>query len=124
MSEIRLCSSCKRSISNKDIESGKVVQNDNRFFCQNCSQNLGLKKAGQNENMFVLESLLNVVKNINRALTYEKSSWLNIIGAVIQCIVFGILIFAGISSSGNVQSTLLLALIFQVMALTFFVFKK
>lgn len=124
MTGIKLCSSCKKSISNKDVQTGMVVQQDNKLFCQDCSLNLGLKRGVRDENVFVMQSLLNVTKNINRALTYEKSSWLNIIGAVIQCLVFGILIFAGISSGSNVQSTLLLALIFQVMALTFFVYKK
>jgi len=121
---IKLCSGCKRSISEKDINSGMAVQKDSKIFCQECSKSLGLKRASVDENTFALQSLLNVTKNINRALTYEKSSWLNIFGAFIQCLVFGMLIFAGISSKDQVQTNLLLALIFQVMALTFFVFKK
>lgn len=121
---IKLCSGCKRSILEKDINSGSAVQKDSKTFCQECSQSLGLKRVSVDENTFALQSLLNVTKNINRAITYEKSSWLNIFGAFIQCLVFGMLIFAGISSKDQVQTNLLLALIFQVMALTFFVFKK
>lgn len=57
-------------------------------------------------------------------LTYESGSWLNIVGAVAQCFVFGALVFACTNKSGDVHSALLLAIIFQLMALTFFVIKK
>ena len=124
MSEIKICSNCKKSISAKELRSGLVFQKDTKLICADCSQTLGLRKSGLNENTFILESISNDVRNINRVLTYEKSSWLNIAGAVVQCLVFGILIFACVSKKESVHSTLLLALIFQVMALTFFVIKK
>ena len=71
-----------------------------------------------------MESLLNEVKNINRTLTYEPASWLIILASVIQCFVFGSLIFAYLHRNSDVHAYLLLALVFQVMALTFFVIKK
>jgi len=43
---------------------------------------------------------------------------------VAQCFVFGALVFAYTNKSGDVHSALLLAIIFQLMALTFFVIKK
>ena len=74
--------------------------------------------------IFIFESILNEVKNINRNLTYEAASWLNILAAVIQCFVFGSLVFAYLNRNADVHAYLLLALVFQVMALTFFVIKK
>lgn len=124
MAEIKICSNCKKSIPEKDIRAGVVFQQDTKTICQECSHSLGLKRGGYNENTFILQSILNDVKNINRALTYEKSGWLNIAGSVVQCLVFGILIFAYLSKKENVNPVLLLALIFQVMALTFFVVRK
>jgi len=125
MLEIKLCTNCKRSLSKKDIDSGYAVyQEDGKLICKECSSLKIKKEKGYEEKDFILESLLNEVKNINRALTYETVSWLNIIAAVVQCFVFGSLIFAYLNCNGDVHAYLLLALVFQVMALTFFVIKK
>jgi len=125
MLEIKLCANCKRSLSKKDIDSGYAVyQEDGRLICKECSSLKIKKEKGYEEKDFILESLLNEVKNINRTLTYETVSWLNIIAAVVQCFVFGSLIFAYLNCNGDVHAYLLLALVFQVMALTFFVIKK
>ena len=125
MLEIKLCTNCKRSLSKKDIDSGYAVyQEDGKLICKECSSLKIKKEKGYEEKDFILESLLNEVKNINRTLTYETVSWLNIIAAVVQCFVFGSLIFAYLNRNGDVHAYLLLALVFQVMALTFFVIKK
>lgn len=125
MLEIKLCANCKRSLSRKDIDSGYAVyQEDGRLICKECSSLKVKKEKGYEEKDFIQESLLNEVKNINRALTYEPVSWLNIIASVVQCFVFGSLIFAYLNRNSDVHAYLLLALVFQVMALTFFVIKK
>ncbi len=125
MMEIKLCSNCKRSLSKHDMDSGRVVyQEDGSLFCGECFTIKIRKEKGYEEKDFIMESLLNEVKNINRTLVYASASWLNILAAVIQCFVFGSLIFAYLNRSGDVHAYLLLALVFQVMALTFFVIKK
>lgn len=125
MLEIKLCTNCKRSLSKKDIDSGHAVyQEDGKLICRECMSLKSKKEKGYNEKDFILESLLNEVKNINRTLTYEPASWLIILASVIQCFVFGSLVFAYLHRNGDVHAYLLLALVFQVMALTFFVIKK
>ncbi len=125
MPEIRLCGLCKRSISQKDFESDLTTERYGQTICQECSKLLSKKKnTGFNEHNFLSESILNEIKNITRVLTYESGSWLNIIAAVSQCFTFGSLIFAYINRDGDVHSFLLLAIVFQLMALTFFVIKK
>lgn len=124
MAGIRICSNCKRSISDKELRSGSVTQQGARCVCTECSQKHGLRNGSRNEDTFILQSILYDVKEISRALTYEKSTWLNIAGAVTQCLVFGTLIFACMSSKESTLSVLILSLIFQVMTLTFFVVKK
>ncbi len=125
MAEIRLCGRCKKSISQKDLESGLTTERYGQLICHECSNILNKKKdKGFDELNFLFESILNEVKSITRVLTYESGSWLNIIAAVAQCFVFGTLIFAYVNKNGDVHSTLLLAIIFQLMALTFFVIKK
>ena len=125
MLEIKLCSHCKRSLSRNDIDSGQAVyQEGGKLICRECLAMKVRKEKGYEEKDFVLESLLNEVKNINRTLTYESVSWLNILASVIQCFVFGSLVFAYLNRNSDVHAYLLLALVFQVMALTFFVIKK
>ncbi len=126
MAEIRLCGRCKKSIPHKDLEAGLTTERYGQLICQECSEAFSKKKekGGADELQFLFESVLNEVKNIARVLTYESGSWLNIVGAVAQCFVFGALVFAYTNKSGDVHSALLLAIIFQLMALTFFVIKK
>ncbi|MDR4499033.1 MAG: hypothetical protein MRK02_14120 [Candidatus Scalindua sp.] len=125
MTEIRLCGRCKKSISQTDLESGLTTERYGQLICNECSHILNKKKdKGFDEQNFFFESILNEVKTISRILTYETGSWLNIIAAVAQCFVFGSLIFAYINRDGDLHSTLLLAIVFQLMALTFFVIKK
>jgi len=125
MLEIKLCVNCKRSLSRKDIDSGHAVyQEDGKLICRECLTLRIKKEKGYEEKDFLMESLLNEVKNINRTLTYEPASWLIILASVIQCFVFGTLVFAYLHRSSDVHAYLLLALVFQVMALTFFVIKK
>ncbi len=127
MPEIRLCSRCKKSIPEKDIESGLTIERFGQLICPECSNLLGKKKdkdRGFEELNFLSESILNEVKNISRVLTYESASWLNIVAAIAQCFVFGSLIFAYFNRKGDVHSALLLAVVFQLMALTFFMIKK
>lgn len=125
MLEIKLCANCKRSLSKNDIDSGHALyQEDGKLFCRECLTIKTRKEKGYEEKDFVLEALLNEVKSINRTLTYEPASWLTILAAVIQCFVFGSLVFAYLNRNSDVHAYLLLALVFQVMALTFFVIKK
>lgn len=125
MLEIKLCANCKRSLSNNDIGSGYAVyQEGGKLLCKECIAMKTRKEKGYEEKDFIMESLLNEVKNINRTLTYESVSWLNILASVIQCFVFGSLVFAYLNRNSDVHAYLLLALVFQVMALTFFVIKK
>lgn len=125
MLEIKLCSNCKRSLSMNDVDSGRAVfQEDGTLFCRECFTVKIRKEKGYDEKDFIMESLLHEVKNINRALLYAPASWLNILASVIQCFVFGSLVFAYLHRNSDVHAYLLLALVFQVMTLTFFVIKK
>ncbi|BBO17651.1 conserved hypothetical protein [Candidatus Brocadia pituitae] len=125
MLEIKLCSNCKRSLSKNDIDSGRAVfQEDGALFCRECFTVKIRKEKGYEEKDFIMESLLHEVKNINRTLLYAPASWLSILASVIQSFVFGSLVFAYLNRNSDVHAYLLLALVFQVMALTFFVIKK
>ena len=107
-----------------NIQIVMLYQEDGKLICKECLTLKTRKEKKKKKKDFILESLLNEVKNINRTLTYEPVSWLNILASVIQCFVFGSLVFAYLHRNSDVHAYLLLALVFQVMALTFFVIKK
>jgi len=122
MGEIKICAVCKRRIAEREFDEGLVVERAGKLLCQQCG---GQEKARRDDQVLMLESILKEVKSINRALAFEEASIWNILGAVVQCFVFGALVFAYTrETEAGQQSMLLLAILFQLMALTFFTQKR
>ena len=69
----------------------------------------------------LLDGIRQHLEAIHRTLTFEKSSPWNLLATIAQCLAVGMLILGAINWAGNPMHLLLVALIFQVMALTFFV---
>ena len=71
-----------------------------------------------------IEKLLAQLDQIQRILLFEKSSVWNVIGAVTQCLAAGMLLLAILNWHDQPMNLLLIALLFQMMTLTFFVKAK
>ena len=69
----------------------------------------------------LLDGIRQQVEAIHRTLLFEKSSPWAVLATVAQCLAVGMLILAAVNWADNPMHLLLVALIFQVMALTFFV---
>jgi hypothetical protein len=69
----------------------------------------------------LLDGIRQHLEAIHRALVFEKSSPWNVLATVAQCLAVGMLILGAVNWADNPMHLLLVALIFQVMALTFFV---
>jgi hypothetical protein len=69
----------------------------------------------------ILDSMRQHLEAIHRTLVFEKSSLWNVLATVAQCLAVGMLILGAVNWADNPAHLLLVALIFQVMALTFFV---
>ena len=69
----------------------------------------------------VLGGIREHLEQIHRALVFEKSSPWNVLATIAQCLAVGMLILGAINWAEGPTHLLLVALIFQVMALTFFV---
>lgn len=67
-----------------------------------------------------LDTILQEVHTISQFLLFERSSIWNVLGGVVQVFVFGVLAAAALWR-GHTQELLLIALLLQVMVLTFFV---
>jgi hypothetical protein len=68
-----------------------------------------------------LDDIRQHLEGIHRTLVFEKSSAWNVFATVAQCLAVGMLILAAINWADSPMHLLLVALIFQVMALTFYV---
>ncbi len=123
MAEIRICSVCKRRIPDREIQEGLVSERNGKLVCQQC---LGpAKKAPRDDSSLVLEHILKELKSINRAVTFEEASIWNILGAMVQCFALAALTFAYLKGGHWTADTmLLLAVLLQLMALTFFTLKR
>jgi hypothetical protein len=68
-----------------------------------------------------LDGIREHLEAIHRALIFEKSSPWNVLATIAQCLAIGMLILGAFNWADNPTRLLLVALVFQVMALTFFV---
>ena len=122
MGEIKICTVCKRRISPREFQEGLVGERNGKPVCQECT---GVKKPARDDVALMLESILKEVKSINRALAFEEASIWNILGAVVQCFGIAALMFAFHKGwQENADTMLLLAILLQLMALTFFMLKR
>jgi hypothetical protein len=69
----------------------------------------------------LLDGIRQHLEAIHRTLVFEKSSPWNVLATVAQCLAVGMLILGAVNWADNPTQLLLVALIFQVMSLTFFV---
>ena len=126
MDEIKICGVCKKRIPPREIETGLAVERNGKLLCQECG---GPKRPPRDDVVTLLEAILKEVKSINRSLSFEEASVWQLLGGVVQCFVFAALFFAYLSAylkggSEGAQTMLQLALLFQLMALTFFTLKR
>jgi hypothetical protein len=68
-----------------------------------------------------LDGIREHLEAIHRTLIFEKSSPWNVFATVAQCLAVGMLILSAVNWAGDPTRLLLVALVFQVMALTFYV---
>ena len=81
----------------------------------------GPQSGGREPPAELLDGIREHVEAIHRTLVFEKSSPWNVLATIAQCLAVGMLILGAANWADNPTHLLLAALIFQVMALTFFV---
>jgi hypothetical protein len=79
------------------------------------------QSGGSEPPVQLLDGIRQHLEAIHRTLVFEKSSPWNVLATVAQCLAIGMLILAAVNWADNPMQLLLVALVFQVMALTFFV---
>lgn len=140
----KYCILCRRTITESELARELHVEVEDGIICATCAQlnDEATESAGPEEKPATgqtapLQPLKTVsadrekhhqhfttiqdhLERIHRVLIFEKSSPWNVLGAVSQCLAIGILLTAAFRWLQSPQDLLIVALIFQVMALTFF----
>ncbi len=139
----KFCINCRRTIPEIEIQRGLYVGADRGLLCATCAQRLDeaveavvpkpaapaeaseeprRPSAEQNENAAdLLSGIRQQLEAIQRILMFEKSSAWNVLGGVAQCLALGMLLTGVFRWLEDPLSLLVVALVFQVMALTFLV---
>ncbi len=81
----------------------------------------GARFGGPQPPTELLDGIHERLEAIQRTLVFEKSSSWNVLATIAQCLAVGMLILGAVNWADNPMHLLLVALIFQVMALTFYV---
>ncbi len=143
MAAYRYCLRCRRTLSRKEIEEGLVTEVPEGLLCSECAESAPAP-AGQPEPtptaaereepptteeeeepegegpIEILEDILRELRDIRQSTTFEKSSIWNVLAVVAQCFAVGVLFVAGMKWASSGSVFLQLAIVLQVMALTFF----
>jgi len=147
----KFCVNCRRTITDAEVRRGLYVEGPRGMLCATCARRLD--EAPETAEPAVpasatpskpvverpvtahesraaekhLEGIREMVESIHRTLLFEKTSSWNVAGAVAQCLTVGMLLIAAVQwleEGGAVFPALLVAIVFQLMALTFFVKAK
>lgn len=115
--ELVNCEQCGSMIPGVDLLRGRARRVDGKILCRDC--NIYHQARTTQARPVTNVDLLAELKNISRALAYEKFSVFNIFGGLAQAGVFAAMLYAVISHSVN--EGLLWAIALQLVALTFFI---
>lgn len=126
MGQIKICDKCKRSIPEREILDGLAVEKDGHWICGQCSGAKRHKDVFQNDLVTLLEEIKNEIRNVLRTISYKEASVWTLFGAVAQVFVFAF-VAVSVLTWNNPSSSLrflLVTLICQIMAMSFFLLGK
>ena len=137
----KFCVNCRRTITDAEMQRGLYVESPQGLMCATCARRLDeppepeeapaapapapappAPASPADEKQFA--GIREMLESIHRTLLFEKASAWNIVGAVAQVLTIGMLLIAALQwldGEGAVFNALLVAVVFQLMALTFFV---
>jgi len=118
----RTCSRCGRAIADEDLRSGAALESGGRHLCSACVAELRLKRRPQTEGADDdSQAILDELRAITRALTYETFSVINVVGAMILVGAIGCLFKAyNLGGEPGTARMLLWAIALQLLSLTCF----
>jgi len=118
----RTCSRCGRAITDEEMRSGSAIESGGRHLCPSCVRELRLKRRlqpeGEDDDS---QAILEELRAITRALTFETFSVMNVIGAMILVGAIGCLFKAyNLGGEPGTARVLLWAIALQLLSLTCF----
>jgi len=151
--KFKFCAQCRRTLTDAELARGLYVTTDDGMLCANCAQRLDetLPDSSPTDEVSAsaspgidptpaalppditgdlserLEKIGEQAEAIHRILLFEKTSTWNVVAGVAQCLAAGMLLISALQwfdGGSRVLNALILTLVFQVMALTFFLKAK
>ena len=110
------CGRCGAAIPASDVDAGRAYDKDGLRLCCDCVTALQAQRARTTG--VTNEDLLRELKNITRALTYERFSYWHVFGAIAQAGAIGCVVISHYMNAA--PEGLLLAIFLQLLSLTFF----
>ncbi|NOZ24432.1 MAG: hypothetical protein GXP25_25420 [Planctomycetes bacterium] len=127
MTDIKICEICRKSVPQKDIDQGLAVERNGKWICAQCAA-IGRKHKDpfHQDVLASLEKINEEVRSVYRIVSFKEANVWTVLGAVLQIfVVFGVAVsFSQISKLGIALWWMGLAVVLQVMALTFFTIGK
>ena len=121
MGQIMICDKCKRSIAEREIAEGLAAEKDGHWTCWQCSGGKRVKDGFQQDLIVLLDEIKSEIRNVMRVVSYKEASVWNIFGAVAQVFVFAFVAISAMTwDKPSSFKFLLVTLICQAMAMTFF----
>ena len=138
----KFCVNCRRTITESELRRGLYVEARRGILCATCAQQLDEElsqpapasppseaaresaESGDVHDKIAADHLENIqrqIEAIQRILLFETSSSWTVLAGMAQLLAVGMMVIAGFRWLDDPLDLLLVALIFQVMALTFFV---
>lgn len=121
----RTCSRCGRAITEEEVRRGLAIDREDLRLCPVCVVELQRKRSAAPEQVPAdLGAVLDELRTISRALTFETFSVMNVLGGVVQVGVLGCLFKAyqlGVEPGSGAVTMLLWAIALQLVALTCFI---
>lgn len=127
MTDIKICEICRKSVPQKDIDQGVAVERGGKWICAQCSD-IGRKHKDpfHQDVLASLEKINEEIRSVYRIVSFKEANVWTVLGAVLQIfVVFSVAVsFTQISKLGIALWWMGLAVLLQVMALTFFTIGK
>jgi len=121
----RLCDRCGRTVPPEEVQKGLSLEKSGKYLCPDCVEKYRRMREAPADERNLLEQILAEMKRFVQYQTYKEFSIWNILGGIIQVGVFFSLFLWYIADADIKKlNLLLLAVVLQTMALSFFILGK
>jgi hypothetical protein len=123
---VHKCFRCEKSVTEEDLREGRAYKRDDHYVCPDCLDDIKRNAAAGDPGAVrtALAEMAGDLRNISQHIRYEQFSWMYLLGAVIQVVVFYLLYRAHVAETVDKAPLLLWAIVVQLICMTAFIVGK